>query len=206
MAAGSLSSRFSSMSFLTIGVLSKISSAGVSLPSTVPTMRWQTTARNVPASCRRICSRSSALKKSRMRLMDCDAFVVCKRGQDQMPGVRRAHRGRETDVIAHFADHDDVRVLAQNVYERVMKGQRIQADFALFDDRLVVFKNVFNRVFERDDVLFEIVVDVLDHGRERGGFAAAGGTGHQHDAARRFRDLLDLLQQTQVPRSSARAS
>ena len=40
-------------------------------------MRWQMTALSVPASCRRTCSRSSALKKSRMRVMDCAAVVVC---------------------------------------------------------------------------------------------------------------------------------
>ena len=96
---------------------------------------------------------------------------------------------READGVAHFADHDDVRVLAQNMFERVMKGKRVEADFALFDDRLVVFKNEFDRVFQRDDVLFEIGVDVLDHRGERGGFAGTGGARHQHDAARRFGDL-----------------
>ena len=50
MAAGSLSSRFSSISFFTVGVLIMISSAGVMPPATVLTMRWQTTACSVPAS------------------------------------------------------------------------------------------------------------------------------------------------------------
>ena len=64
-----------------------------------------------------------------------------------------------------------------------MEGQRVEADFALFEDGLVVLEDVFDRVFERDDVLFEMGVDVLDHGRQRGGLAAAGRAGQEHDAA-----------------------
>ena len=115
-----------------------------------------------------------------------------------MPRVRRAHGRGKADGIAHFTEHDDVRVLPQDIFERVMKRLRVQSDFALFNDTLVVFKNKFNRVFERDDVLFEIAVDVLDHRRKRGGLAATGRPGHQHDAARGFRDQFDLLEQTQL--------
>ena len=74
---------------------------------------------------------------------------------------------------------------------------RVKADFALFNHGLIVFKDVFDRVFERDDVFFEIGVDVFDHRRERRGFAGTGRTGHQHDAARRFRDFFDLWQQAE---------
>ena len=64
-----------------------------------------------------------------------------------------------------------------------MERKGVKADFPLFNHRLVVFKNVFNRVFKRNNVFFEITIDVFNHGRERGGFAAAGGPGHQHDPA-----------------------
>ena len=79
----------------------------------------------------------------------------------------------------------------------MMEGERVQPDFALLDDALVVLEHVFDGVFQGDDVLFEVGVDVLDHRGERGGFAATGRTGQQHDAAGRFGDLLDLLQQAQ---------
>ena len=48
---------------------------------------------------------------------------------------------------------------------------------ALFDDALIVFEHIFDRVFERDDVFFEIGVDVFDHRGEGGGLAATGGPG-----------------------------
>ena len=130
-----------------------------------------------------------------MRLTDCAALVVCNVEKHQVAGVRGAHGGREADRIAHFTDHDDVRVLPQHVLERVMKRKRVQSHLALFDDALVVLEHVLDGVFQRDDVLFEVGVDVLDHRRQRGGFAATGGPGHQHDAARRFGDRADLLQQ-----------
>ena len=47
------------------------------VPVTLVTMRWQTTPWRHPASCRRICSRSSALKKSRTRVTESAALVVC---------------------------------------------------------------------------------------------------------------------------------
>jgi hypothetical protein len=40
-------------------------------------------------------------------------------------------------------------------------------------------------------VLLEVLVHVLEHGGERGGLAAAGGAGQQHDAARRLGDVLE---------------
>jgi len=40
------------------------------------------------------------------------------------------------------------------------------------------FKDVFDGVFQRDDVLAAVGVDVLDHGRQRGGFAAPGRSRH----------------------------
>jgi hypothetical protein len=100
-------------------------------------------------------------------------------------------------AVAHFADHDDVGVLAQDVLETFLEGKGVQADFALFDDGLVVFEDVFDGVFEGDDVLAAVGVDVFDHGGEGGGFAAAGGAGEQDDAARAFGDLPQLGQQAQ---------
>ena len=78
-----------------------------------------------------------------------------------------------TFLVAHLTDHNDIRILAKHVLERVMERKRIKAHLALLDHRLVVLKNELDRIFQCDDVLFEVCVDVLDHRRERGGFAAA---------------------------------
>src|SRR5271157_1745042 len=48
-------------------------------------------------------------------------------GQDEVAGVGRAHGGGKTGGVAHFADHDHVRVLAENVFEAVPEGDGVQA-------------------------------------------------------------------------------
>src|SRR5262249_52285805 len=79
----------------------------------------------------------------------------------------------------------------------VVERESVQTHFALLEHALVVLEDVFDRVLERNDVLLEVGVDVLDHGRQGGGFAATGRSSQQYDAARGFRDFLDLLQEAQ---------
>ena len=43
---------------------------------------------------------------------------------------------------------------------------------------------VLDGILDGDDVLFAIVVDLVEHRRQRRGLARSGGTGHQHQAAR----------------------
>ena len=78
-----------------------------------------------------------------------------------------------------------------------MERHGVQADLALLDDALVVLEDVFDGVFERDDVLFEVGVDVFDHRGEGGGFAGARGAGHQHNAAGDLAMFSHLVQQPQ---------
>ncbi|MCY2925610.1 MAG: hypothetical protein NT031_09245, partial [Planctomycetota bacterium] len=51
-----------------------------------------------------------------------------------------------------------------------------------------------DRVFDRDDVLGEVDVDIVHHGRQGGGLAAARGPGHQQHAAGLGEDLLEDLE------------
>ena len=115
-----------------------------------------------------------------------------------MAGVRRAHCGGERGRVAHFAEHDDIGVLAQNMFQRAVKIRSVETDFALFNHGLIILENKFNRVFERNDVLFEVAVDVFNHRGERRGFAGAGRTSDHHDAARRLGETFDLFEQTEL--------
>ena len=107
---------------------------------------------------------------------------------DHVAGVGGLKRGLEAFLVAHFADHDHVRRLAHGVREGAVERRAVQPDFALLHERLAVAELVFDRVLDRDDVLREMLVDVLDHRRQRGRFAAAGGAADQDDTARRLRD------------------
>jgi len=101
-------------------------------------------------------------------------------------------------VVAHLADEDDVGVLAQGAAQRVREGRRIDGDFALVDDRVVVPVQVLDRVLDGHDVRRARGVDVLDHGGQRGGLAAARGPGHEHQAALFLRDALEHRGQSQL--------
>lgn len=112
-------------------------------------------------------------------------------GQDEVAGICGAHGGAEAGGVAHFADHDDIGVLAEHVFEPHGEGEGIEADFALFDGALVIVEDIFDGVFERDDVLFEVGVDVLDHGGEGCGFTATCGACDEDDAAFGLGDFLE---------------
>ena len=91
-------------------------------------------------------------------------------------------RGADGDLgrlqIAHFADHDHVRVLPQDVPQR--RGEGV-ADFRMHLDLRDARHLVLHRVFHRDDLL-HAVVHLLQSRRESGGFAGASGAGDQGDA------------------------
>ena len=48
---------------------------------------------------------------------------------------------------------------------------------------------VFDRVFQRDDVMIEVVIHPIDHAGQRGRFAAAGRAGDQKQTARAFEQI-----------------
>ena len=105
-------------------------------------------------------------------------------------GVQRAEhqvareRGLDGDArgfqVAHFADHDDVRVLADDRTQRV---REVEADLRLRLDLVDAFDLVFDRVLDRDDLDVRLV-QLGQRGVQRGGLARAGGAGDQQDAVR----------------------
>ena len=61
-----------------------------------------------------------------------------QRGEDQVAGFRGGDGGLDGLQVAHFADEDDVRVLAQGAAQALGKARHIDADFALVDDAALV--------------------------------------------------------------------
>src|ERR1700722_2596189 len=55
----------------------------------------------------------------------------------------------------------------------------------------------FDGVFNGDHVLFTLVVDFVEHGRERGRLSRTGRPGHQHQAARLIAQTSDDRGQAQ---------
>ena len=141
-------------------------------------------------SCVRIWSCWLVGKTSMMRLT-----VPCGAG-----GVQRAEHhvarfgggdGRfDRFQVAHFADEDHVGVLPQRAANGLGEARHVDADLALVDRRLLVVVVELDRVFDRDDVVVDVLVDVVDHAGQRGAFARAGRPGHQKQPAGPHDQLL----------------
>ncbi len=99
-------------------------------------------------------------------------------GEDQVAGERGVDGDLRGFLVANFADHDLVRVVAQDGAQAAGEGEAF----------LFVYRNlrdaadlIFDGVFDGDDFVF-VVLDFVDGGIERGGLAGAGGAGDEHHA------------------------
>ena len=72
-----------------------------------------------------------------------------------------------------------------------------RADLALVHGRLDVPVHVLDRIFDGDDVVRVVVVDLVDDRRERRRLARAGRAGDQHDAVLQLADVRKLRRQLQ---------
>ena len=70
--------------------------------------------------------------------------------EHQVAGERRAHGDLRGLEIADFSDHDDVRVLANNVAQARRKGQ---PDLGIHMDLVDTRQLVLDRILHRDDLL-----------------------------------------------------
>ena len=112
-----------------------------------------------------------------------------QRAEDQMAGLGGGDGGGDRLIIAHLADQNDIRVLAQGAAQRRGKAARIRADLALVDERLPALIDILDGILDRDDVVAAGLVDMVDHRGQRGGLAAAGGAGDKDQTARLIRQL-----------------
>ena len=120
------------------------------------------------------------------------------RAENQVAGFRGLQRDVDRLPVTHLAHHDHVGVLAQSGPERLGETLRVRADFPLDHGRLCVAKEKFDRVLDRDDFPGLALVDVADHRRQRGGFAAAGDPCQQHEPALLHGDLFQDRRQSQL--------
>ena len=93
--------------------------------------------------------------------------MVCSVPNTMWP-VSAARDGRfDRFQVAHFADQDHVRVLPQRAANRLGERRHVDADLALVDRRLLVLVLKLDRVFDRDDVMVDVLVEVVDHAGQR---------------------------------------
>ena len=117
--------------------------------------------------------------------------VGVDRGEHQVSGEGRVDGDLGSFLIADFADHHLVRIVAQNGPQAA--GER-EALLLVDRDLGDALDLIFHRIFDGDDFVF-VVLDLAERGVERCGLAGTGGPGDQHHAVR-FLDVageLDLI-------------
>ena len=118
----------------------------------------------------------------------------------QVPGLGGGHGQADGLQVAHLADQDDIRVLAEGGAQGLGEAQGVAVDLALVDEALLAEVNELDGVLDGEDVLITGVVEEVHHRRQGGGLARARGAGHQDQAAGDLDDLaedlggVDLLQ------------
>jgi hypothetical protein len=113
-----------------------------------------------------------------------------QRGEHQVARERRLHRDFRRIAVADFADHDDVGILPQYVFQHPREAEaRRLVDLVLVDD----VELIFDRVFDRDDVLLDALQEI-DAGVERRGLAAAGRPGDEDQPVAAAQQLLQQLE------------
>ena len=135
--------------------------------------------------------------------MVCTQELVCKRTEHEVTGLGDGERGFDRLEIAHLADENDVRVLAQHVFQRDLEARGVAAHLALIDDRKLVGVQELDRVLDRHDVLAGLGVDLVDDRGERGRFARPGGPGDEHEPARLGRQLGEDRRQPELVETCA---
>ena len=71
-------------------------------------------------------------------------------------------------------------------------------DFTLVDQALFGFVDKLNRIFNGQDMLFTALIDIIDHGSERGWFTRTCWTGNQYHTTFEIRDTSENLAHTQI--------
>jgi hypothetical protein len=116
-----------------------------------------------------------------------------QRREHQVARLGRVEGGGDGLGIAHLADQDHVRALAQRVPQAGVEGLEVGADLALADHAELLLEEQLDRILERHDVALDVLVHVLDQARQRGRLARAGDAGDEHQAAPAQGQLLELL-------------
>ena len=102
--------------------------------------------------------------------------------------------------VTHFADEDDIGILAQCTAQRGRERLRMPSYFAMVDQAFLALMNEFDRILDRDDVVFARLIDLIDDRCECRGFAASGRSGDEHKPFVQARELSEDGRKTKLLR------
>src|SRR5258708_24792533 len=109
---------------------------------------------------------------------DVGNVVSVHGGENQVAGERGLDGDLRGFLVANFANHDLVGVVAQNVAQAAREGQSL---FLINGNLRDAAKHVLDRIFDGDDFVF-VGLDFVHGGVQGGCLAGAGWSGNQHHA------------------------
>ena len=121
-----------------------------------------------------------------------------QRAEHEVAGLGGGQRGADRLEVAHLADEDHVRVLAERGAEGLAEAGGVHPDLALVDDAALVAVDELDRVLDREDVVGAVAVDLVDHRGERRRLTGAGRAGDEDEAARLHRELGERGRQAEL--------
>ena len=121
-----------------------------------------------------------------------------QRAEHQVTGLGGGERQADGLQVAHLADQDHIRILAQRRAQRLAEAERVAMHLALVDETALGVVHELDRILDGDDVIGAVVVAVIDHAGERRRLARAGRPGDQHESARQHAQVAEDLGRVQV--------
>ena len=109
-----------------------------------------------------------------------------------MAGLRGRDGQRDGLQIAHFADHDDIRIFAQRAAQRGAERFGMGVHFALVHLAALRCEEIFDRILQGDDVIVARAVHLLDQRGKRRALAAADRTRDQNQPVLELGEKLEL--------------
>ena len=85
-----------------------------------------------------------------------------------MPGFGSFERDFDRFSIAHLADENHFRRLAQGCAQSEREGRRVAVKLALVYGRLLMVVRKLDRIFDGQDVNGSLLIHAVDDGRKRG--------------------------------------
>src|SRR3989338_6921635 len=105
--------------------------------------------------------------------------VVCVQGlEDQVTGFGGGNSGGDSFRRAHLPYHYHVNILPKPRLERHLEVRSVDAYLALVDERELVFKQIFYRVFDGNNMLGALLIDLFYKRGKRGGLTLSDRPNH----------------------------
>ena len=176
------------------GVTTSVSNAATRPPPIFGSSCWAQDAddRRCQAACESVPAGSSG-NTSMMRLIVPAALEVCSVPNTMWPvsaavmAASIVSRSRISPTRITSGSCRNARRIAS------ANDVHIDAHFALIDRRLLVIVIELDRVFDRDDVVIDVLVDIVDHRGQRRALARAGRAGDQEQPARPHDQTLEHI-------------